>query len=266
MLNAFKQILNIVLSGAFNLPEEEGIVLGVIPARGGSRRIKKKNIKFLGGKPLIGWTIEVALKAQSLDYCLVSTDDPEIARVSRAWGAHVPFKRPAKISKDVDTRHVLVHALEWYEKKKGQKVEFVVCLQPTSPFRTAVDIDRCVQIAKAKKDADTVISVRQSREHPYWMFDLTPLQKLVSFMNVDLKGDNLVWQNLPQTFYPNGAVYVTRRDVLLTQGIYGRTIYSYMMPLERSVDLEEELDFLVCSALIPVLKEGKPLVKISWSE
>ena len=204
---------------------------------------------MLGGKPLIAFTIEEAKKAHSLNYFLVSTNDEEIAKISKAWGAHVPFKRPEPISEDVDSVFCLKHALEWYERKKQQKVSHVVCLQPTSPFKNSDDIDRCVQIAK-ETDADTVISVTQAKQHPFWTFELQPNQQLTSFMDVDLEGDNLVWQKLPILFYPNGAIYVTKRDLILQNRIFGDNIYGYMMPTIRSIDLEEEIDFLYASAII----------------
>ena len=236
-------------------------------ALGGSRRVPKKNIKMLGDhppKPLIAFTIEEAKKAHSLDYFLVSTNDEEIAKISKAWGAHVPFKRPEPISEDIDSVFCLKHALEWYERKKQQKVSHVCCLQPTSPLKNSDDIDRCIQIAK-ETDADTVISISSVKQHPFWMFSLQPNQQLTPYMDIDLEGDNLVWQKLPILFYPNGAIYVTKRDLILQNRIFGDQIYGYMMPTERSIDLEEEFDFIVCSALLPMIKKNnKEWVKLSW--
>lgn len=146
------------------------------------------------------------------------------------------------------------------------KVSYVVCLQPTSPLRQASDIDECVRIAKAT-GAESVVSFRQAVEHPFWLFQTKPYgHEMEPFMgDVSLEGDNLVIQNLPVFFYPNGAVYVTRRDVLMKGRIYGSTqVYGYMMPSERSIDLEEELDFKVAEALIPMLAKDEPLVKTSW--
>jgi len=242
-------------------------VLGIIPARGGSRRVKKKNIKMLAGHELIAWTIEEAKKAKSLDYFLVSTEDDEIAEVSRRYGAPVPFKRPDDIAEDVDSSLVLMHSIEWYEEQMKKEVGYVVCLQPTSPFRSASDIDRCVQVA-IKTNADTVLSVSQAHQHPMWCFEMGPNQVLSSYMNTKLEGDNLVWQKLPLLFYPNGAVYVTKRNVIMNTGrIYGDKLYGYMMPRERSIDLEEELDFIVASAMIGVfgdVRQDREWLKESW--
>jgi CMP-N,N'-diacetyllegionaminic acid synthase len=203
------------------------IVLGVIPARGNSRRVPRKNIKMLGGHELIWWTIEAAKKSRTLDYFLVSTDDEEIAKVSRRYGAPVPFKRPAELGVDCDSTLVLQHAVRKVEGKglcdmrshiatEDVRVSHVVCLQPTSPFRTATDIDECVRIAKAT-NAESVISFKPVKEHPLWCFQTKAYgHEMEPFLHeIELKGENLVIQNLPFLFYPNGAVYVTRRDVLI---------------------------------------------------
>jgi CMP-N,N'-diacetyllegionaminic acid synthase len=242
-------------------------VLGVILARGGSRRVPRKNIKLLGERPLIAWTIEAAKQSKLLNAFLVSTDDDEIAEISKQYGAPVPFKRPAELGEDVDSVLPLAHAVQWYETTNNVVVTYVVCLQPTSPLRTGNDIDQCIQTALAS-NVDTVMSVVKVKQHPYWCFELTPFgHELKPFMEVDLEGDNLVSQNLPILFYPNGAVYVTKRDIIVEdQRIFGGSIYGYIMPEERSVDLEEETDFVYCSALMPWLKscENSGLPKISW--
>jgi CMP-N-acetylneuraminic acid synthetase len=221
---------------------------------------------MLGGRPLIAWTIEAAKQSKLLNAFLVSTEDDEIAEISKQHGGPVPFKRPAELGEDVDSTLVLAHAVQWYETANHVRVAYVVCLQPTSPLRTGNDIDQCVQIALAS-NIDTVMSVFKMKQHPYWAFELQPFgHELKSFMEIDLTGDNLVSQKLPILFYPNGAVYVTKRDIIVEEErIFGNSIYGYIMPEERSIDLEEETDFVYCSALIPWLKANeKGLPKISW--
>jgi len=177
----------------------------------------------------------------------------------------VPFKRPAAISEDVDTVYVVQHAIEWYEHKKGGKVDYAVTLQPTSPLRTSDDIDECVNIAKATR-IESVISVKKASEHPFWCLTMKPFGHEVEpfLSDIELEGDLLVSQNLPLALYPNGAVYVTRRDVIMSGRLFGRHMYAYMMPRMRSVDLEEEYDFYVASALIPILQQKKPYAQITW--
>lgn len=219
---------------------------------------------MLGDKPLIAWTIEEARKTSQLNHFLVSTDDDEVAEISRKYGAPVPFKRPATISEDVDTVFVAQHSVEWFEHQENKRVSHVCLLQPTSPFRNANDIDSCIQIAK-RTNADSVISVAKARQHPFWAFEIDAgTQKLHPFMDIPLEGDVLISQNLPLVLYPNGAVYVTKRDVIMDGRIFGNSIYGFMMPSERSVDLEDELDFIVCSALLPVVAKHEPLTKLSW--
>lgn len=233
-------------------------------ALGGSKRVPRKNAKMLGTRELIGWTIEAAKNAKSLDFCLVSTNDREIRDIARKYGGRVPFKRTKELAEDCDTTLVAIDAVERYEAKKQKRVGHVCILQPTSPFRTSDDIDRCVQIA-VTTGVDTVISVTKAHQSPYWMFQMKAFShELESFMNIDLEGDNLVSQNLPTLFYPNGAVYVVRRDVLMSGRIFGERVFGYMMPRERSVDIEEEFDFLVCSALMPQFLGKEPYQKISW--
>lgn len=152
-------------------PKTKKFVLGIIPARGGSKRLAKKNIKVLNGKELIAYTIEAAKNSKLLDDFLVSTDDDEIMKVSEKYGALVPFRRPAEISEDVDTVLPLMHAVNWYEGANDVQVTHVVLLQPTSPMRTSEDIDKCVEIA-LNAHAESVISFKKAKEHPFWCFTL----------------------------------------------------------------------------------------------
>jgi len=227
--------------------------------------VPRKNVKLLGGMPLVAWSIEEAKKARSLNSFLVSTDDEEIAEISRSYGAPVPFMRPAELGKDVDSTLVLQHAIDWFETNKKQRVGHIVMLQCSSPFRQAHDIDECVRIAQTT-GVDSVISFRRVTEHPEWMFEMKPYShEVVPFMDVDLEGDTLVSQNLPFRLYPNGAVYVVKRDVVMNEGrIFGNKTYAYIMPHERSIDLEEETDFIIASAFIPQIKKDEPYVQLSW--
>lgn len=245
--------------------DADGIVLGVIPARIGSRRVKKKNIRLLGNppRPLIAYSIEQAKLAKSLDYFVISTGDPEIREVSinNLGGVSTQkacvIKRPPELCEDVDSALVLKNAVEWFEKKKKQSVSHVCLLQPTSPLRSYHDIDECVHLAKAT-NADTVVSVKKVDEHPMWCFQADIFGRLESFMNTRLEGDNLVSQNLPLLYYPNGAVYVTNRATIAQNKIFGNKMYPYKMPRNRSIDLEEEIDFIICSAIMPVFRTDEP--------
>lgn len=233
-------------------------VLAVIPARKGSRRVKRKNVRLLGfsvGKPepLVCWTFMVAKQAKSLDRIVVSTDDEEVRDLALKYGVEVPFfPRPAELSEDVDTSLVLKHCVDFLEGKDGYKPSFVCLLQPTSPLRIPEDIDHCVRIAM-ETGCDTVVSVVPVSQHPFWMFkgeEVNGKLVLKSYEGIDLAGDVLVSQNLPKLWYPNGAVYITKADLIKKGRIFGRNIRGYPMPLWRSIDIEEEVDFLVAEAIL----------------
>ena len=158
------------------------IVLGIIPARGGSKSVLGKNLHPLGGRPLIEHTIVSALAAKSLDRVIVSTDDPEIARVARAAGAEVPFMRPGELARD-DTPDLPVfqHVLAALEEGEGYRPDVVVHLRPTQPFRTAAEIDAVVALM-LESGADCVKSIRLVAEHPYKMYRLVG-ERLVPYLD-----------------------------------------------------------------------------------
>ena len=230
-------------------------VLGVILARGNSRSIPRKNILSLAGKPLIAYTIEAAQKAQRLDRLILSTDSPEIAEVARALGAEVPFMRPAELARDGTLSvHSLRHALQWMQENEGCSPEYVLLLQPTSPFRTAADIDRSIELA-VEKDADTVVSFTRARQHPYWMTRITDEGRLEDFP--DLEPKYLRRQSLPPFYYPVGSIYLAKSRLVMKQdSFFTDKTYAYLVPVERSLDIDTPLDFRMAELL---LKEGVAL-------
>jgi len=227
--------------------------LGIILARKGSRRIKRKNIQLLGGKPLVVWTFECAKKSKKLDRVIVSTDDEEVKRLAEQHEIEVPFfPRPKELAEDVDSVLPLKHAVEFLEEKERYTPSHVVLLQPTSPFREPSDIDGCILIAE-KTGCDTVITIKEVSQHPFWMFK-TKMEKgftkLEPYEKVDLVGDVLVWQNLPKLYYPTGDVYVTRTELVKKGRIFGKTVYGYLIPKNRAIDIEEEIDLLLAETII----------------
>ncbi len=228
------------------MPEKPTIV-GIIHARGGSKRVPLKNIKELAGKPLIAWIIDAALESETLDRVIISTDHDEIARIARERGAEVPFKRPAEISEDVPSEMVTQHAVRFLEEEEGLRVDIAVSMQPTAPFCQSGDIDECVRTL-IDSGAETVVTAREVREPPQWMFKLEG-DKAVSFMDQTMKGDIGVSQTLPKFYMPNGGIYATRRDVLMEQGLWmGKDLRLVIMPWERSLDIDEPIDFLIAEA------------------
>lgn len=180
--------------------------LAIVPARGGSKRLPRKNVLPLGGKPLIAWTIDSARESGSFVDVLVSTDDDEIASVSRAHGALVPWLRPAEFATDTARSiDVVLHALDWYEKELG-RVDGVMLLQPTSPFRSVGTIREAVRrFCEHGADAP-LVSVSPAETHPAWTFSLegTLMQPFCGWDQLKLRS-----QDLPPAYTLNGAIYLS---------------------------------------------------------
>ncbi len=224
-------------------------VLGLITARGGSKGIPHKNIVLLAGKPLIAWTIEAACASKVIDRIVVSTDDPEIAEVSRNWGAEVPFLRPDELARD-DSPHVdvVIHAVKWLEEHQSYLPDYVLLLQPTSPLRIPEDIDAAVALA-IEKDADAVVSVCLSPAHPYLMRRIEGDGRLTEFM--PRPSGYIRRQTLPPVYVENGAIYLVRRDVLLRdRSWYSEHTYAHVMPQERSVDVDTLWDLKLAALML----------------
>lgn len=219
------------------------IVLAVIPARGGSKGVPRKNIRLVGGKPLIAYTIEPALAVKDrLHRLIVSTDDAEIADVATRYGAEAPFLRPADLGGDkVPMVPVLQHAVRTIEKMDGIHLDWVLLLQPTCPFRSQEDILAALDLAAAG-GCDLVISVvRVLAHHPILMKKIENDQ-LLPFVIEEKEGTRRQ-DYTPPAYMRNGSIYLTRRDNLMeNNSIWGQVIRPYIMPEERSVNVDSELD------------------------
>lgn len=216
-------------------------VLGIIPARGGSKGVPRKNIRPLAGKPLIVYTIEAAL-ASRLSEVIVSTDDEEIAEVGTKAGAKVPFIRPADLSGDAaKSIPVAQHALAYMESVNGMTYDAIMLLQPTAPFRTAADIDKALNLLEASA-ADSVISVQDVEAfHPARMKYLEGGRLVDPPFCEDY--ENQARQELRPMYIRNGAIYLTRREVLLKDSYKGNDCRALLMPAERSVNIDTMHDF-----------------------
>ena len=220
-------------------------VLGVIVARGGSKGLPHKNILPLAGKPLIAHTIDAALGAHLLHRVLVSTDDEQIAQIARQYGAEVPFMRPSELAQDDTlTYPVLVHAVQLLDEQQGYRPDYVMLLQPTSPLRTTHDIDNAIRLAEAN-DADGVVSLCEVKHHPYLTKGVSDDGRVVDFLTLDkpLEVAYSRRQDLPKAYAINGAVYLVRPQVLVDrQTFYTDRTYAYIMPVERSLDIDTSWD------------------------
>jgi CMP-N,N'-diacetyllegionaminic acid synthase len=211
-------------------------LLALIPARGGSKGIPRKNIRPFCGKPLLQWSIDVALAASSVDQVVVSTDDPEIAEVARAGGAEVPFLRPPELASDTAPGIVpVLHALQQLPEMSA-----VLLLQPTSPLRRVKDVEAIVALHR-QAGHDAVVSVTPSSKHPALMFGLTPAQVLEPLM---ILPDAACRQQLPPAYALNGAFYLASRSFLERERSFltSKTV-GYVMPPEQSVDIDTALDW-----------------------
>ena len=217
--------------------------LGLIPARGGSKGIPRKNIKMIAGKPLIIWTIEAALQSSLLGAVVVSTDDPEIAEIARQAGAEVPFMRPAELAQDqTPGLDPVLHALN-----QLTQYDSVLLLQPTSPLRTTEDIDGCLSLVMQKK-ASSVVSVNEADTHPYWTYRLNSDQTMVRFVEAASIARR---QDLPTAFTLNGSMYFAEAKWLRLSGSLVNTeTMAYVMSREHSVDLDTQLDWKFAELLL----------------
>lgn len=223
--------------------------LGLILARGGSKRLPRKNLLPLAGKPLLAWTVEAALAAGQLHRVILSTDDQEIAAIGRAHGAEVPFLRPAELASDTASGlDVILHALRTLADR-GQHYDYLVLLQPTSPLRTAADIDAAIDLL-LQKQADAVISVCQTDHPPEWSNTLPDDLSMASFYRPGIR--NTRSQDLPRSYRLNGAVYIYNCRRLLDSGSLEMddNSYAYIMPRERSVDIDSAIDFDIAQLLL----------------
>ncbi len=229
-------------------------MIAIIPARGGSKGIPRKNIKLLNGKPLIAYTIEAALQAKSITRVIVSTEDQEIAEIAKKYGAEIPFMRPKELAMDNSSATDLyIYIINQLEKIINKKIESFIALLPTSPLRTGKDIDRAVQIFLEKK-ADSVLSVNEAPHHPSWFLKLSEDGRLTSFFNKPMSMKNR--QEEQKTFIPNGAIYVLKTSILKNQKTYyTNKTYAYILPSERSIDIDNPIDFTLAEILIKKLDE-----------
>ena len=223
-------------------------ILGLIPARGGSKGLPGKNIRPLAGKPLLAWTIEAAQQSEFVDRVVLSSDDEAILDCGRRWGADVPFVRPAPLAAD-DTPGMAVvrHALE-----QLPGYDHVVLLQPTSPLRSGKDVDGAIQ-RLFSANAPACVSVTPAEKSPYWMYFLSGDYRLQPVLPLADRAVNR--QSLPDVYVLNGAVYVAEIGWLQQSGSFlSEQTVAYLMPVERSVDIDSERDFALAEAWLRVAR------------
>jgi CMP-N-acetylneuraminic acid synthetase len=220
--------------------------LGVIPARGGSKGIPRKNLIPLGGRPLLAYTVDAAKQSERLAHVVLSTEDPEIARVARTFGVDV-IARPDALAEDsTPMLPVVQHALAVAERSLGH-FDLVFTLQVTSPFRTAGDVDAAIELLRSSGAESVIGVVRVFDNHPARIKRIRD-GRLVPFDTPEPEG--IRRQDLPPAYLRNGAVYVSRRDVVVDGSLLGDDQCPYEMPPERSINIDEPLDLALAHAAL----------------
>jgi len=222
--------------------------LGIIPARGGSKGIPYKNIQEIAGKPLIAWTILEAKKSKYIDRLILSSEDEKIIKTAKNWGCDVPFIRPKEIAQD-DTPGVdpVFHAI-----KHVPGYEYIVLLQPTSPLRIAYDIDACIELC-INRGSNICVSITEQAKNPYLLCNIDKNSNVYPILKERFIS---IRQKAPKTYIINGAVYVAeikwlkRTNSFLTPETIG-----YIMPYDRSIDIDTELDFITCEQQFKLLNK-----------
>ncbi|MBN2788507.1 MAG: acylneuraminate cytidylyltransferase family protein [Paludibacteraceae bacterium] len=212
--------------------------LAVIPARGGSKRLPRKNVLDLAGKPLIAWTIEAAKQSKYIDHFVVSTDDQEITDVSKKFGAEV-LTRPGELATDAASSvDVVLHAVNAQHKQ----YDYVILLQPTSPLRTSQHIDEAIELL-FEKNANAVISVCETEHSPLWANTLPEDGSMDNFIREEVKGKRS--QDLPTYYRLNGSIYICNIERLYKENnlITERDVFSYKMDRRSSIDIDQRVDF-----------------------
>lgn len=221
-------------------------MIAIIPARGGSKGLPGKNIKLLNGKPLIAYTIEAALFSKKFSRIIVNTDDLEIAKIAMQYGAEVPFMRPQYLATDgAKSIDVLKHTIDYLQKHDHINIDVLTILQPTSPLRTSEDIIEAIDIF-TNKNADSVISYCQEHHPIVWN----------KYINNDGKFENIFEENLDNrqevksSYYPNGAIYILKKKLILENQYYTENSYPYIMPRNKSIDIDTIEDFEHCAYIM----------------
>lgn len=227
-------------------------ILAVIPARLGSKRLPEKNIKMLNGKPLLAYTIDAIKKSQYIDRFVVSTEDTNIAQIAQSCGAEI-INRPKELASDESpTDDVIINVLEQLQKKEQYIPDIIILLQPTSPLRTTEDIDTAIKTF-LDSSGESLVSVTEYDHTPYWAFRIEKGVLKPEFTKDSLKRS----QDLPKLYRPNGSIFISRVQTFLEyRSFYTKQILSFIMPRERSIDIDDEFDFSIAEFLLRT-SEGK---------
>jgi CMP-N,N'-diacetyllegionaminic acid synthase len=221
-------------------------ILAIIPARGGSKGVPRKNIRSVGGTPLIGYSIRTALGSKNIKHLLVSTEDQEIADIAKSLGAEVPFLRPNELAGDlVPDTPVLKQALAWYLENKDPEIKYVLLLRPTTPLKSLADIENVIdRLQNSDCLSVRTVSAVPDKFHPYWTFQLQSTRAKSTVPGVDLK-KYFQRQTLPKTYFVNGLVDGFNAKALMNDqiGSFQDGFEAVVTPFERCLDIDTHEDF-----------------------
>ena len=218
--------------------------LAIIPARGGSKRLPRKNVLDLGGKPLIAWSIEAGLQSRYIDKVVVSSDDDEILEISKKYGVHT-MRRPAELASDLSTTFdALKHTID-----NSEKYDYVILLQATSPLRNFTNINEAIELL-IDKNADAIISTCEMDHSPLWSNTLPENMSMNSFLKDEVL--NKRSQDLEKYYRLNGAIYICKTKKLLEEKSFflKDKIFAYIMERKSSIDIDEAIDFKMAEFLL----------------
>lgn len=224
------------------------MVYSIIPARAGSKGVPGKNIKLVGGYPLIAYTIAAAKMSKNISRVIVSTDSMEITSIAKKYGAEIPFMRPSELAgdKSLDIDFVL-HAINWFQQHENKIPDYIVHLRPTTPLRIPSEIDRAIDYIKQRKDATSLRSAHELREPPQKMFRIDEKGLFKGFFPDDPRTEyyNLPRQVFPAAYHPNGYVDIIRPDfVQETNSLHGSDMLAFITPFVVEIDNVEDCEYL----------------------
>ncbi|MDB2548542.1 acylneuraminate cytidylyltransferase family protein [Paracoccaceae bacterium] len=220
-----------------------GSILIIVPARGGTKRLPGKNIKFLGGKSLLGWTAECLSKAKLLEHAIISSDDDQILQEAARLRLRIPFVRPTHLALDsTSSFDVVSHSLHWYRDQNGYFPEFTMLLQPTSPFRSSQNIEDAINLLSSRPDCNSVLSVKKLDVKSKFVFKCCKNSGVL---------DPIMPDNSSAAFVPNGAIYLARTEALFEQmSLFPAPILPKIMSEIESLDIDTGEDWQIAQSLV----------------
>lgn len=223
--------------------------LAIIPARSGSKGLPDKNIKELCGKPLLAWSIEAARKSKYLDEIVVSTDSQRYAEIAKYYGANVPFLRPSEFAADESSRkEVIMHCLEYY-RDNNMTFDYIVLLEPTSPLRTAEDVDSAIEQLIANVNAEAIVGVSKLESfHPAFLIKLN--NHFLEFTANNQPSTVLRRQELEEYYFYEGSLYISEVDKYIAKEFYHDKTLGYVVPRWKALEIDEIEDFIMVEALM----------------